>query len=90
MRKILIRNLAVEPDGALQIDWYDPATDVKANGAIQIHTLVVPAGQDYDQEISDVMDTIKYCVLDVLDDWDKLDAMTPATDGPDGIEGKNG
>lgn len=71
MKKVQVQQVLVEDDG-LQIGFVLPQTDVKAAGLIQAHTLLIPRGFDYDDEIRAVEDALNYLVNDVLDDWDKL------------------
>lgn len=71
----LIQSVAVSPDGGLQIGYYAPGTDVKANGVILLSTLVVPPDDEYDDEIEAVLDAIKHLVADVLEDFANLPAM---------------
>lgn len=74
---IMIQHIGVGPDGSLQIGYLKPAEDVKANGAMHMRTIVIPAGDDYDDEIEAVMDAAAYAVRDILEDWDKLSAAVP-------------
>lgn len=71
MMNVKIQQIMVEHD-VLQIGYFVPGQDTKAGGIIQAHTLVVPRGGDYDDEIAAVEDALVYLVNDVLDDWDKL------------------
>lgn len=70
-----VQAITVGPDGGLQIGYYTPSTDVKANGVILLSNLIVPPGDEYDDEIEAVLDAIKHLVADVLEDFPNLEAM---------------
>ncbi len=72
LERVVIQTVAFEPDGGVQIAYYTPRTDVTTVGVINAHTLVVPAGYDYDDEIQAVLDAVEHLVLDVMDDWKRL------------------
>jgi hypothetical protein len=72
-----IQTVAFDETG-LQIGYYDPDTDVKAPGLVRLHTLIVPGGDDYDDEIQAVVDAVVYLLNDVGEDWEKLPG--PPTD----------
>jgi hypothetical protein len=78
-----IQHLAVDEDG-LQIGYYNPDVDMKAPGMVRLHTLIVPRGYDYDDEIDAITDAIVYLLNDVGEDWDKL----PAPGAPDDEAGE--
>lgn len=42
-----------------------------------MHTIVVPADDDYEDEIEAVLEAAKYAVRDVLEDLPNLDPMKP-------------
>lgn len=73
----IVQSVMVGPDGGLQIQFYTPEADVKANGVIQLHTLIVPAEDDYDDEIEEIVSKIKFLITDVLEDMPNLPAGTP-------------
>lgn len=72
-KKVTIQSIGVDTDG-LQIGYYIPAEDIKSNDVIHMHTLIVPLGADYDDEITAVLEAARYLVLDVLDDLPRLTA----------------
>lgn len=74
---IIIQSVAIEPDGGLQISFYRPQEDIKGNGVLHMHTLVIPADDDYDDEIEAVLEAARYAVRDVLEDIPNLEAATP-------------
>lgn len=74
---LIIQQITVEPDGGLQIGFYRPHDDIKANGVLHLHTLLIPADDDYDDEIEAVLDAARFAVRDVLEDLPNLEAMKP-------------
>ncbi len=82
----IIRNIAIEPEGDMEISYFTPRLDVTTPGAVHVHTLIVPAGFDYDDEMRAVLEAADFLIGDVLDDWDKLPKLTdePEEDDPDG------
>jgi hypothetical protein len=70
--KRIIQHVTFDPDGSLQIGTYDPDTDITKSGIVSMSTLLVPAGNEYDDEIAAVTDALKYLVADVLDDFPRL------------------
>lgn len=76
---IVIQNISFDSDGDLHISYFRPQTDTKVAGLAHLHTLLVPTGFDYDDEIHAVIDAIDYLVRDVLDDWDTLEGPPEVT-----------
>ena len=70
-----IRAVTFEPDGSAVVEYCVPAVDARANGVIHNHTLYVPAGIDYDDELAAVTDAVKALLDDVLED---LPLLPPA------------
>jgi hypothetical protein len=79
LTKHRITSVAIEEDGGLQISYYTPERDVKAAGVVKLHTLIVPAGFDYDDEIDAVIDAVTYLINDVDDDWERLPGVDQST-----------
>lgn len=71
----VVQHVAVEPDGSVQIGFYTPAADLKASGVAQMHTILVPAGDEYDEEIEAVMDAVHHLIDDVLDSFPHLPGL---------------
>jgi hypothetical protein len=71
MNKRIIQEIRMEEDG-VQIAFYTPDEDVRQPGVVQLHTLLIPRGGDWDDEIDTVMEAASYLVNDVLDDWSTL------------------
>lgn len=67
-----VQNVQVDEDG-IQVVFYTPEQDAKAPGIVQLHTLMIPKGADYDDEITAAIDALQYLINDVLDDWDTLE-----------------
>ena len=71
----LIQHLTIGPDDGLQIGYLTPEQDVKASGVMLLHTLIIPPGDQYDDEIEAVLAAIKHLVADVLEDFPDLPAL---------------
>lgn len=69
---IIIQNISFDPDGDVQLSYVIPDRDTKEVGLAHLHTLLIPTGFDYDEEIQAIQDAADYLVRDVLQDWDKL------------------
>jgi hypothetical protein len=65
---ISIQEIRVISDGGLQVAYYHANADIKKNGVIHLHNLIVPEGDQYDDEIRAVIDAAVYFVRDVLED----------------------
>lgn len=72
MPKHEIQSVAFGEDGSVQVTYLTPETDAKKPGLVRAHTLVVPLGADYDDEIEAIADAARYLIDDVNDDWDRL------------------
>jgi hypothetical protein len=71
MNKRTIQEIRLEEDG-IQIAYYTPDEDVRQPGVVQLHTLLIPRGGDWDDEIDTVLEAAEYLINDVLDDWSTL------------------
>ncbi len=67
-----VQNVAFETDGTAHIAYFDLDEDVKSNGLIHSHTLIVPAGADYDDEIRTLMEAVHALIADAADDLRRL------------------
>ncbi len=74
---INIQEIRVIPDGGMQIAYYDTTQDIKQNGVIRLHNLIVPEGDEYDDELRAVTDAAIYLVRDVLEDLPHMEALEP-------------
>ena len=75
----MIQHVSVEPDGGLQIGFFQTHKDIKANGVVHMHTLLIPADDDYDDEIDAILEAVRYAVRDVMEDLPNLEAREPKT-----------
>lgn len=75
-------------DGGLTLEYVTPADDIKANGVTVNHALMVPAGDDYDDEIDAVIEAVNALLEDVLEDLPVLAPMdfAPPVDEDDDSE----
>lgn len=76
-QRVLLRGLTFEPDGSVLIEYCIPAIDARQNGVVLNHTLYVPTGADYNDEIDAVQDAILALIGDVLEDLPNLEPMRP-------------
>ena len=72
---LVVQQCSLEPDGSLQISFYQPPHDLKANGILHMHTLCIPAGGEYDDEIEAVLIALRDLVTDALQDLPNLEAL---------------
>ena len=66
-----IRSITFQSDGSIAIE-YIGLTDFKANGLQLQHVALVPAGEDYDDEIEAVHEAALELVRDVVDDLGRV------------------
>lgn len=79
---VVVQTVQLQPDGGLQVSYYLPETDLKANGVLHMHTVIIPFGDQYDDEIETFRDALVQVLLDVLDDLPNLpNDLSPATEG---------
>lgn len=76
----IIRSIQWSDDG-VAIEYMSPAEDLKANGVTLNHVLVVPAGDDYDDELEALTESAHFLLEDVLEDVPRLEAIS--FDDPD-------
>lgn len=70
----MIQSVTMLPDHSMEIQYINDETDVKANGAVHVHHLLVPPVEDYRDNIIAIRNAASFLVADVLQDWDNLDA----------------
>jgi hypothetical protein len=75
---INIQEIRLERGGGVQIAYFDVRKDIKQNGVIHLHNLIVPEGDQYDDEIEAVRGAAVHLVNDVLEDLPHLKAEHPA------------
>jgi hypothetical protein len=68
-----ISSINLNPDGSLEIQYLDKEVDVKAIGAVLMHSLLVPPTEDYADNIQSIRDAAGFLVADVTEDWDNLE-----------------
>lgn len=64
----LIRALTFNNDGSVTIEYVTPSEDFKANGLALNHAILVPAGEDYDDEIEAAREAALALLIDALFD----------------------
>lgn len=67
-----ISSITLNPDGSLEIQYLDKEADVKAIGAVLLHSLLVPATEDYAENIESIRNAAGFLVADVMEDWENL------------------
>lgn len=84
-REWLISGVEFTPDG-VSITYGSPSRDLKANGVMHSHTLHVPHGDEYDDEVDAVLDAATALLADVLEDLDQMPGYEalPRDDDDDG------
>lgn len=70
---LAVQNIAFDADGSCHIAYYQPNVDIRESGLVTTHTMSVPMGDDYDDEIAALLEAVKYLVLDVLDTLNRVD-----------------
>lgn len=70
------------PDGVCLAYGRYP-TDIRQNGLIWQHQVLVPRGSDYDDEIEALMETAQALLTDVLEDEATAEPITPPDDDED-------
>lgn len=68
----IIRGISIQPDGVM-IEYLDVATDIRTNGLTLNHTCFIPFGDDYDDELEEVVEAAQRALSDALDDFDNLE-----------------
>ena len=71
MSRVLVRQIAIHPDG-VAIDYIRMPEDARENGLTVTHNIWIPRGEDYEDELDAIEDAAREAVLDALDDLDKL------------------
>lgn len=73
--RVLLRGLNIEPNGDMLVEYCIPSLDARQNGVILNHTLLVPMGADYDDELEAVQESILALIRDVLEDFPELEPL---------------
>lgn len=72
-----IQSISIDMDGDLHIA-YVLEENVKANGVGIAHTMIIPQGATYDEEIAALIEAAEYLVADVLDDMPRTPSASQA------------
>lgn len=83
--RIVLAGMAFQSDGSIVMEYCIPGLDALRNGIVLNHTLLVPTGADYDDEIDDVRRAVIALVDDVLEDLPHLEriSLEPPTEDDD-------
>lgn len=77
--QIDISGVEIVPEG-VSISYMRVPRDVRKNGLLWQHNVVVPTGSDYDDEIETFMDALQALLVDVLEDEETAEPIEPTTD----------
>ena len=69
-----VMGVELNPDG-IAITYTRIPRDIRKNGLVWQHMVLVPNGSDYDDEISELLDAIGVLIEDVLDDEDRAEPI---------------
>lgn len=69
-----IKSITFEDEGVV-INYITPKQDIKANGVVVNHVLLVPYDDDYEDEIEALFEASHALLEDVLEDLPQLDPM---------------
>ncbi len=83
---LIVAGVRFEEDGSMMLDFMQPLRDVKANGVQLQHSMYVPAGDEYDDEMDAVRDAVRYLINDILEDLPNLPAVKQPPSGRRPIE----
>ena len=74
-----ITGIALTQAGGIEVGYVRLPQDVRKNGLVWQHTVQIPRGSDYDEELDDLMDALVVLLTDVLED----EATAEPIDMPD-------
>ncbi len=86
MQQLHIHAVETTEDGGLAITYGRLRRDVRKNGLMWQHTVVVPAGSDYDDELEAVGEALQSLLEDVLEDQktaEEIDLTEPEEEDDD-------
>lgn len=69
-----ITGLTFVADG-VEVTYIRVPADVRKNGLVWSHAVLIPRNSDYDDELESFTDALKDLVLDVLDDEDRAEPI---------------
>jgi hypothetical protein len=76
--RLAVRTLSFDPDGSLTVEYLRPAIDARANGVVLNHTMYIPVGDQYDEEIDAVRVAVEALLDDVLEDLPHMEPIREA------------
>jgi hypothetical protein len=69
-----VMSLEFNPEGVV-VNYTRIPRDIRKNGLAWQHAVLVPAGSDYDDEITDLLEAVAALIEDVLDDEDRAEPV---------------
>ena len=70
MIKVAVQTISFGSEGEVEMTYMLPESDVKAPGLARMHTILIPKGYEYDDEIAAVSEAADHLLLDVLEDFE--------------------
>ena len=74
-----ITGVTLQPEG-IEITYVRVPQDVRKNGLMWQHAVLVPLGSDYDDEIETFIDALRALLTDALDDEDRAEPIEPGSE----------
>lgn len=71
MGRLLVRSVTFAEDG-MAVEYMTLPEDARENGLSQTHSVWIPRGEDYDDEIDAVEEAANEAVKDALEDFGKM------------------
>lgn len=73
--QVQIVGVSLLDDGGLEIAYIELTKDLKKNGLAWTHTVRVPRGSDYDEELESFYEALGEVLRDALDDRDRAESI---------------
>lgn len=73
--RLVIHGLEATPDGGVVLTYGRVPQDIRKNGLMWQHSVQIPAGSDYDEELEAVSDALQALLEDVLEDEETAEAI---------------
>lgn len=73
-------------DAGIEIGYVRVPADVRKNGLLWQHSVLVPFGSDYDDEIEEFQAALRALLMDALDDEDRAEPIEPEEEEDDDDE----
>lgn len=70
MIKVAIQSVSFGSEGEVEMTYMLPESDVKAPGLARMHTILIPKGYEYDDEMAALSEAADLLLLDVLEDFE--------------------